>query len=58
MQSEIFSLGLDAELDACEKEMEPWEAQLQAAPPIVLFSDQPNDFKGKNQDVREGNGSE
>jgi hypothetical protein len=37
MQSKIFSLGLDAELDDCEKEMEPWEAQLQAAPPIVVF---------------------
>jgi hypothetical protein len=58
MQSKIFSLGLDAELDACEKEMEPWEAQLQAAPPIVLFSDQPKDCKGTNQDVREGSGSE
>jgi hypothetical protein len=38
MQSKVFSLELDTELDACEKEMEPWEAQLQAASPIVLFS--------------------
>jgi hypothetical protein len=58
MQSEIFSLGLDAELDACEKEMETWEAQLQAAPSIVLFSDQPKDREVTNADVREGNGSE
>jgi hypothetical protein len=43
MQNKIFCLGLDAELDACEKEIEPWEAQLQAASPIVLFSDQPKD---------------
>jgi hypothetical protein len=58
MQSKIFSLGLDAELDACEKEMEPWEAQLQAAPPIVVFSDRPNDHKAAREDARAGNGSE
>ncbi len=45
MQSKIFSLGLDAELDACEKELEPWEAQLQAASPVILFSDQPKDSR-------------
>ena len=43
MQSKIFSLGLDAEIDSCEKEMEPWEAQLQAASPIILLSGHPND---------------
>jgi hypothetical protein len=43
MQSKIFSLGLDTEIDACEKEMEPWEAQLQAASPIILLSGHPND---------------
>ncbi len=58
MQSKIFSLGLDAELDACEKEMEPWEAQLKAAPPIVLLSDRSNDPLATNEDEREGNGSE
>ena len=58
MQSKIFSLGLDAELDACEKEMEPWEAQLQAASPIVLFSDRPKDSKGTNEEAGEHNGSE
>src|ERR1700678_25828 len=52
MQSEIFCLGLDAELDACEKELEPWEAQLQAASPIILLSAHPNDHNGKNEDVR------
>ncbi len=46
MQSKIFSLGLDAELDACEKELEPWEAQLQAASPVILLSDQPKDSRG------------
>jgi len=46
MQSKIFSLGLDAELDACERELEPWEAQLQAASPVILFSDQPKDSRG------------
>jgi hypothetical protein len=49
---------LDAELDACEKEMEPWEAQLKAAPPIVLLSDRSNDPLATNEDEREGNGSE
>lgn len=58
MQSKIFSLGLDADLDACEKEMEPWEAQLQAAPTIILFSDRPNDHKATSQDAHEANGSE
>ena len=58
MQSKIFSLGLDAELDACEKEMEPWEAQLHAASPIVLFPDQPRDSKGTQPDVPGSNGSE
>jgi hypothetical protein len=43
MQSKIFSLELDAEIDTCEKEMEPWEAQLQAASPIILLSGHPND---------------
>jgi hypothetical protein len=46
MQSKSFSLGLDAELDACEKELEPWEAQLQTASPVILFSDQPKDSRG------------
>ena len=58
MQSKIFSLGLDAELDVCEKEMEPWEAQLKAAPPIVRLSDRSNDPQTTNEDGREGNGSE
>jgi Family of unknown function (DUF5677) len=58
MQSRIFSLELDTELDACEKEMEPWEAQLQAASPIVLFPAHPNENKGTNQDMNERNGSE
>lgn len=51
MQSKIFSLGLEAELDDCDKEMQPWEAQLQAASPIVLFSEQTKDFKGTNHEV-------
>ena len=58
MQSKIFSLGLDAELDASEKEMEPWEAQLKAAPPIILLSDHSNDPQTTNEDEREGNRSE
>lgn len=36
MQSKIFSLALETELDAWEKEMEPWEAQLKAASPVLL----------------------
>lgn len=51
MQSKIFGLGLDAELDDCEKRMEPWEAQLQAASPIILYSDQPKDSRGSNQEA-------
>jgi hypothetical protein len=51
IQNKIFALGLDAELDDCEKEMEPWEVQLQAASPIVLFSEQPKDSTGTNQDA-------
>jgi hypothetical protein len=46
MQNKLFGLGLDAELDDCEKWMKPWEAQLQAASPIILFFDQPNDSTG------------
>ena len=57
MQSKIFSLQLETELDTCEKEMEPWEGQLQAASPIVLFPVQPKDSKGTNQDVPGRNGS-
>jgi hypothetical protein len=37
LQSKIFSLGLETELETSEKEMEPWEAQLQAGQPIILF---------------------
>jgi hypothetical protein len=36
MQSKVFSLGLETELDAWEKEMEPWEAQLKASSPVLL----------------------
>jgi hypothetical protein len=57
VQSKIFSLGLDVELDACEKELEPWEAQLQAASPIILFSAHPNDHNGRNEDARDQNES-
>lgn len=39
IQSKIFSLALESELDACEKALEPWEAQLQANPPIVLYTE-------------------
>lgn len=36
MQGKVFPLALDAELDACEKALEPWEAELQAASAIAL----------------------
>jgi hypothetical protein len=39
IQSKIFSLGLESELDGCEKALEPWETQLQANPPIVLYTE-------------------
>jgi hypothetical protein len=58
MQNKIFGLGLGAELDDCEKWMEPWEAQLQAASPIILFSDQPKDSRKTNQEVPGRNGSQ
>ena len=58
MQSKIFSLGLEAELDSRETEMEPWEAQLQAASPIVLISEQPTDHKPKNDDIGKPSGTE
>lgn len=58
MQSKVFSLALEVELDDCEKEMQPWEAQLQAASPIVLFSEQTKDFKGTNHEVLGNGGSE
>jgi len=37
LQSKVFSLGLEAEIDHFETEMKPWEVQLQAAPPITLL---------------------
>jgi len=37
LQNKIFALGSNTELDGCEREMETWEARLQAAPPITLF---------------------
>jgi len=37
LQSRVFSLVLEAELDHSETEMKPWEVQLQAAPAITLL---------------------